>query len=233
MMKDVFVDLTEEEFKYLDHFLLYRIDDEVDAVDKDEGVLDISELDGLFTAIVSGPVLIQPSRWLPAVWGEFAPNWKSEEEFQKVFSLMIRYMNGIAATLMEQPADFDPLFLEREVKGKTYMVVDEWCEGYQRGVTLAADAWKQAGEEMVILLSPVLAFTGSRGWTGHEQSHEEVEKLQLAIAPHVRKIHAYWLARRSEDTPASQSQHRSEPRVGRNDSCPCGSGKKFKKCCLH
>ncbi len=24
---------------------------------------------------------------------------------------------------------------------------------------------------------------------------------------------------------------REEPRVGRNDPCPCGSGKKFKKCC--
>jgi len=24
---------------------------------------------------------------------------------------------------------------------------------------------------------------------------------------------------------------RSEPKVGRNDPCPCGSGKKFKKCC--
>ena len=24
---------------------------------------------------------------------------------------------------------------------------------------------------------------------------------------------------------------RDEPRVGRNDACPCGSGKKFKKCC--
>lgn len=24
---------------------------------------------------------------------------------------------------------------------------------------------------------------------------------------------------------------RSEPRVGRNDPCPCGSGKKYKKCC--
>ena len=23
------------------------------------------------------------------------------------------------------------------------------------------------------------------------------------------------------------------PKVGRNDPCPCGSGKKFKKCCLH
>jgi uncharacterized protein YecA (UPF0149 family) len=25
---------------------------------------------------------------------------------------------------------------------------------------------------------------------------------------------------------------RDTPRVGRNDPCPCGSGKKFKKCCL-
>lgn len=25
---------------------------------------------------------------------------------------------------------------------------------------------------------------------------------------------------------------RSEPKVGRNDPCPCGSGKKYKKCCL-
>ncbi len=24
---------------------------------------------------------------------------------------------------------------------------------------------------------------------------------------------------------------RSAPKVGRNDDCPCGSGKKFKKCC--
>lgn len=25
---------------------------------------------------------------------------------------------------------------------------------------------------------------------------------------------------------------RPEPKVGRNDPCPCGSGKKYKKCCL-
>ena len=25
---------------------------------------------------------------------------------------------------------------------------------------------------------------------------------------------------------------REEPRVGRNDPCPCGSGKKYKKCCM-
>ncbi|WP_035805739.1 SEC-C metal-binding domain-containing protein [Lunatimonas lonarensis] len=25
---------------------------------------------------------------------------------------------------------------------------------------------------------------------------------------------------------------KEEPKVGRNDLCPCGSGKKFKKCCM-
>lgn len=33
------------------------------------------------------------------------------------------------------------------------------------------------------------------------------------------------------DTPSTV--HRAEPKVGRNDPCPCGSGKKYKKCCLH
>jgi len=26
---------------------------------------------------------------------------------------------------------------------------------------------------------------------------------------------------------------RDEPKIGRNDPCPCGSGKKYKKCCLN
>lgn len=25
---------------------------------------------------------------------------------------------------------------------------------------------------------------------------------------------------------------RSSPKIGRNDACPCGSGKKYKKCCI-
>ncbi len=28
-----------------------------------------------------------------------------------------------------------------------------------------------------------------------------------------------------------QTLVRSQPKVGRNDQCPCGSGKKYKKCC--
>ena len=37
----------------------------------------------------------------------------------------------------------------------------------------------------------------------------------------------------SGDAPAKAGTYRREmPKVGRNDPCPCGSGKKYKKCCL-
>jgi SWIM/SEC-C metal-binding protein len=31
---------------------------------------------------------------------------------------------------------------------------------------------------------------------------------------------------------AAREPARAAPKVGRNDPCPCGSGKKFKKCCV-
>jgi preprotein translocase subunit SecA len=32
------------------------------------------------------------------------------------------------------------------------------------------------------------------------------------------------------DHPPAQPHRLEEPKTGRNDPCPCGSGKKFKKC---
>jgi preprotein translocase subunit SecA len=37
--------------------------------------------------------------------------------------------------------------------------------------------------------------------------------------------------KQSEEEPTEQTPHISGPKVGRNDPCPCGSGKKYKKCC--
>jgi preprotein translocase subunit SecA len=39
---------------------------------------------------------------------------------------------------------------------------------------------------------------------------------------------AGWLGRPDQNTTVSQRPGK----VGRNDPCPCGSGKKYKKCCL-
>ena len=187
--------------------------------------------DGLVTAIVSAPVPVMPPQWLPAVWGDFEPVWEDEKALQEILSLMMRHMNAIAHTLMEAPEDFEPLYLERAVEGRTYPIVDEWCEGYWRGVQLAQDHWDDGGKEMATLLTPILAFTEVTDWKGHDYEHHEIETIQRAIAPNVRAIHAYWLARRGEHEPGARPVRRSEPRVGRNDPCPCGSGRKYKKCC--
>ena len=224
--------LSEAEIDWLEEFLLNRIDEDTDTDDLDEGVFCLSELDGLFTAVVSGPVMLSPSQWLPQVWGDFEPLFESDEEFSKVMSLMMRHMNNIASMLMEQPQDFEPMFLERMVDGKTYTIVDEWCEGYMRGVVLAAEQWQLQNIDMKILITPITAFQGEQASITHDQyGEQEIRNLQQAIIPNVREIHAYWLAQRADLAP--EPFRHSEAKPGRNDPCPCGSGKKYKKCCLH
>jgi uncharacterized protein len=232
-MTDLFTPLDETEMDFLDDFLLERIDDETDTEGKDEGVLLISELDGLFTAIVSGPVMIPPSQWLPAVWGDFEPEWKDEKEFEYVFSLMMRHMNVIAAMLTTVPEEFEPMFEQRIVEGRTHTIVDEWCEGYVRGIELVPELWEEGGEQMDVYLIPIYAFTGATSWRAHDLAENETNNLRHTIPECVREIHAYWLARREEFEPGKAPVRRSETHVGRNDPCPCGSGKKYKKCCLH
>lgn len=254
-MNDLTTPLTDAELDQLGDFLLDRIDDDADTEGLDEGLLCVPDLDGFLTAIVSGPAMIPPSKWLPAVWGDFQPSWASEADFSAIFTLMTRHMNTLSWVLMNDPESFEPIFHEHRVRGKMYLIVDEWCEGYLRGMVLAEE-WRDGGEHIENLLAPIRAFTGASDWSGHELSEKEMVKLQQAITSNVREIHAWWLARREDympdlplhsahdsplgspfdspfgAAPAAPSR-RSEPKTGRNDPCPCGSGRKFKQCCLH
>lgn len=226
--------LTEEEMDELDRFLLYRGDaaddgDATHAEGTDEGILCFSELDGFFAAVVSGPVTLAPSRWLPAVWGDEAPAWQSEEAFERIFSLMARHMNDVIGSLTDPDYGFEPIFNEHDVDGNRYLLVDEWCEGYLRGVALAGAQWDEGGEELVELLAPILLFATEQGWDLlQDSSDDDVAAMQNAIPDAVDEIYAYWLARRVPPQPMM----REAPKVGRNDPCPCGSGRKYKHCCL-
>jgi uncharacterized protein len=132
--------------------------------------------------------------------------------------------------LMEDPAAFEPLFEERRVEDRWVTIVDEWCEGYLRAVRLAEEEWRAGGQEIADLLAPIRAFTEETNWYAHALGDDaEVERLRDSIAPNVRAIHEKWLAGRSAPQPPARHDR---PRVGRNDPCPCGSGKKYKRCCL-
>lgn len=56
------------------------------------------------------------------------------------------------------------------------------------------------------------------------QREEEVEEIR-------QKQKQDYILSRGEDTPKAQTAKRAGSKVGRNDPCPCGSGKKYKKCC--
>ena len=236
-MTDPFTPLNDIEIEQLDEFLLNRINDDDYIADSDEGVINVSELDGFFTAIVSGPTMTPPSQWMAALWGDYEPEWKDESDFSDVFSLLMRHMNSISTYLMEAPKDFEPLFLEHITEDKTFTIVDEWCEGYMRGVMLTAEQWRLDKPEIKTYLEPIISFTVDRVVQTHNSfKGQEVINLHNAIKLNVREIHAYWLARREEQPIYGSSElpvKHNKPRVGRNEPCPCGSGKKYKKCCLH
>ncbi len=54
------------------------------------------------------------------------------------------------------------------------------------------------------------------------QTHHELS--------HFTKRNGVWFYTDSKD-PSQRSVVRDSPKIGRNDPCTCGSGKKFKKCC--
>ncbi|MEK6748331.1 MAG: UPF0149 family protein [Pseudomonadota bacterium] len=229
-----FTPLNDEEMEGLDEFLLDRVTDEVYVEGKDEGVLGLSELDGFFTAIVSGPTVIPPSKWLPVVWGDFEPEWKDPQHFEAVVELMIRHMNGIAGTLLESPQEFLPMFLENAEGDATVTIVDEWCYGYMRGVFLALDEWDKGGEQVNMLLMPIMAFASEQGDAAlKDLVAQDVTNIQQAITPSVVEIYAYWLARRQGNIIVPESAQRALHSIGRDEPCPCGSGKKYALCCLH
>ena len=57
----------------------------------------------------------------------------------------------------------------------------------------------------------------------------EPQQLQEVHRPKEQQL--VFSAGGSGEKPARQPIKRSQAKVGRNDPCPCGSGKKFKKCC--
>jgi uncharacterized protein len=50
--------------------------------------------------------------------------------------------------------------------------------------------------------------------------------------PFVAELSALWRRQERQTTPVRMTDAKADSKPGRNDPCPCGSGKKYKKCCL-
>jgi uncharacterized protein len=226
--------LDEDEMAFLDDFLLERVpEDEVEEGD-DEGILNISELDGFLTAIICSPDLIPPSQWIESIWGEFEPEWAEFKDFQEVMALFLRHMNAISA-ILNNTQPYEPLLQELSYKGQHGVVVDEWCVGFVRGMALSPAPWRTEDEGVDKAIQRIRQL-GDDDDPNYLLQHTPAESEEIAdwLPTAIQSIYRYHYVLRGASSPSNSAPYSREmPKVGRNDPCPCGSGKKFKKCCLH
>jgi uncharacterized protein len=198
-----------------------------------ETAMDLYTLEGFLTAVVIGPQLVLPSQWLPWVWDQDAGKggvaFESAEQAQWIMRLLMQCMNGIVAQFQAAPQEFDPLF-DPEVNDGS---ATDWCDGFLIGTQFNPRDWASLWALKPTLATPLLRLGTEEGVRATSKAGDERKWLD-AVIPSLVDIHAYWLARRTD--PASTSTQRQPARrettkVGRNDPCTCGSGKKFKLCC--
>ena len=193
----------------------------------------LDELQGFLCAVISAPDTILPSAWLPVALGE-SPEYENQQQAEEVLGLVMRFYNDIAHALQQGEGIALQLY---HPEGEEDYDFQSWCSGYFDGVELSEVDWYEAGDpdELDELLFPFGVLAGDLDHFLHDSGRSaitEKEKAELlaacreGIAGAVMRTYRYWLARRSAKT-----ARREAPKVGRNDPCPCGSGKKFKQCC--
>ena len=213
-------------------------DDVVELVDYylehhggDTAILGASELDGYFAAIACAPQTVLPSLWMPALWGGEAhsPNWEKIEDFQEFNELIMRFYNYVMEDM--NTGRYEALYLVREVKQRSYTLVDDWCSGFLRGINLWGPLSPTDTQALEAALEPVRLFSTESGFSELAELHDDdIEQRQQLIEPAVLKLFTHFFEQRQQPR---EPYMRDTAKAGRNDLCPCGSGKKYKKCCLH
>jgi uncharacterized protein len=119
--------------------------------------------------------------------------------------------NEIAACFELDPDSFEPSFYERPLNDKTVIIVDEWCEGFIKGMRVDTEGWKPLKRERRDLLKPMELFGTRAGWRKLQDGGEAAMHAMwsVRIAPAVREIYAFWLPyrRAMQATPENAIRH--------------------------
>ena len=217
----------------MDTSALDRLESYLVASERPDSTLPLDATQGLLCAVVSAPAPVMPSRWLPAVLGE-DHQFSTLDEAREITALLMSLHNDVARQLNEGDG-FD--FILYGGEGEDHDSIAIWCEGYLVGVGLAEPGWDQDTDpdDLEEMLFPFLMLSGrwkemleAEGEPAMDPTKEEkiLSELRLSLADEVIANRRHWFTRG-----IPQPARRSKAKVGRNDSCPCGSGKKFKSCC--
>ncbi|MDD9950305.1 MAG: preprotein translocase subunit SecA [Zetaproteobacteria bacterium] len=115
-------------------------------------------------------------------------------------------------------------------------------EAFQLFATMMERVEYDATLALLHMPEPKGEFIAPESAEGNEMMGEEEERLAAYLSPQQKPnsptdnliYRGSQVAQQLEEqpsTPTAQTIRRDGEKVGRNDSCPCGSGKKYKKCC--
>ena len=229
---DGFYPLSSEELDELEAFLME------DRDGPDAMMLDT--MDGYLHAVAIGPVTLKPQQWLPPIWGHtlaqgMVPPAQSLEQINRILQLVMRHFNCIIAGLEDPSPDIYPHWSVMEFDGREFEDAESWAWGFVQGIDLCRADWQS-----LLDTEQGRAWYRPIGLLGEDDFGPEQEALtrtpaqraELArqIPEAVMGMHAHWLPLRLAVHERAVARA-LQPKVGRNEPCPCGSGTKFKKCC--
>jgi uncharacterized protein len=213
-----------------------QLDEELLALGDDAMLLE--ELDGFIAGLLACPELIMPGDWLPVVLHEDSadqqPVFEGLDHANRVLGLVMEHYNNVARTLMECADRYSPLFSVDTRNGD--VLWELWIEGFEKAVALRPAAWKKL---LAADVDTAAAMSGMLMLADIARGKKEVKNRDTLIAAAPDKI-ADWVIILNEWRLANgQPVQGTDPggvtspgkKVGRNEPCPCGSGKKYKKCC--
>lgn len=211
---------------------LRKLDAALEALAGAADPMVLSQLDGYLAGVMVCPDLIMPSEWLPLIWGKAEdgeePVFEGEEQLKTTIDLIMKHYNAIGRDLARNNGRYVPIY---DVQTETGEVVPEfWLIGFSEAVSLRPESWLEIAEGDDEDAATALAILLALAATDDEETLPKAEREELAtrapdMIPYcVEQLNTWRLRRDAKSTPAT-------PKVGRNDPCPCGSGKKYKKCC--
>ena len=209
---------------------------------KSDRAMNLEEVDGFFTALICSPEITPPSVYLNEIWGggEMPDDeiFNTSEELQRFINLIMSHWNIVVKKLSEDEV-FLPVLLE-ESRGTAEG--NDWAKGFIRGTQLNGEDWAELvdSEEKGGSLVPIFTLANEHHPDPEMRPYKEPispelrEKLILGLAVGAMNIYKYFKMHRQEAAISKRYGNtfkRESPKVGRNEPCPCGSGRKFKKCC--
>ena len=213
------------------------------------GTLSYHELQGFLFTVVSAPELIQPSEWLPIIFAEEEAGYSNLDEANEILGQIMALYNMTNAAVLDPPtllpADC-PLRDDVLANFDDDAPIAQWSRGFLRGHQWLEELWEETvpeelNDELGSILMALSFFssreiaaafhgestTGEQPFEATADSIHQVLPMAVAQYAHMGRSIATVLA--EPDAEAPEPMH--DAKVGRNAPCPCGSGKKYKKCC--